>query len=164
MGSNEVHQPSGHRSMSKRNIRRTIQNGGRGLIQYSSSGLLDEASLLILALRVAVLRARHIEPLGSAGLIASKIVALAKNRLQYRVIGIDTGVDERHNTRAADSESILCILKPDNLGRGLGCITMPDHGAVIAHGRRVIEPIRNVLQTRLWQGQDMVRFNAHDSQ
>ena len=63
IGSNEVHKPGSHRSVSKGNIGRTVQNGRRGLIQNGGSRLLNEASLLVLPLIVITLP-RHVEPFG----------------------------------------------------------------------------------------------------
>ena len=147
--------------MSKGNIGRTVQNGRRGLIQNGGSRLLNEASLLVLPLIVITLP-RHVEPFGGTWLVSREVVPLEKNWTKNGVVGVDARVNESHNSRTADPETILSVLQPNDLGCGLRRIPMPDYRAVVIDRRGVRQTRGNAGQMRLRNQQETILLNADD--
>src|SRR5260370_9267853 len=62
----QVDEPGSHRAVAKRDIRRTVQNRGRGLIEYRRAGLLHHHRLGSLRSGGAYAGGGKIEPFGSA--------------------------------------------------------------------------------------------------
>src|SRR5260370_31211126 len=80
------------------------------------------------------------------------------------MVHVDASVNHGHNARAANSKTVLSVLKPDDLGRGLRRIAMPNDGAVVLHRGLVITTRGNGGEWRLRDGQEVVGLNAHDPQ
>src|SRR5438477_206588 len=55
----------------------------------------------------------------SARLIACKVISRKKNRVEDGMIDVYARVNHRYYTRATNTITVLSILKPDDLGRGL---------------------------------------------
>ena len=55
------------------------------------------------------------------------------------MIDVYTRVNHCYDTCASDAKAVLRILKPDDLGRGLRSVAVPNSGAVIIHRGGVVE-------------------------
>src|SRR5260370_33762155 len=80
------------------------------------------------------------------------------------MVHVDASVNHGHNARAANSKTVLSVLKPDDLGRGLRRIAMPNDGAVVIHRGLVIKTRGNGGEGRLRDGGEGGGRNAHDPQ
>ena len=162
LGRNQVDEPGSHGAVAKGDVGRAVQDRSCGLIQNGGSGLLDVSRLLTLSVAVAILHAGHIEPLGGAGLVPREIVTPQKNGIEDRVIRVYARINDGDDSATSYGKTVMGVRKADDLGSGLGRVTVPDGRAVIVDWRRVIEARRNVWQWRLWRGDNLVGLNADD--
>src|SRR5260370_39225129 len=79
------------------------------------------------------------------------------------MVHVDASVNHGHNARAANSKTVLSVLKPDDLGRGLRRIAMPNDGAVVIHRGLVIKTRGNGGAWRLRYWQEGVGPHPHDT-
>src|SRR5882724_10096340 len=122
LGSDKVDQTGGHGAVAEGSVVPAIKHSGGGLVENGGGGLLDVARLLVLriGINVAVPQFADVEPFRGAGLIARKVVSREQDGLQDRVIDVHAGINDGDDAGATDAEAVLGVLKPDNLGRGLG--------------------------------------------
>jgi hypothetical protein len=80
-----------------------------------------------------------IQPFGGSGLVARKVVAGKQNRLKDGVIDVHAGINDGDDAGAANSKTVLRVLKTDDLGGRLSGIAVPDDGAVIIYWSGVIK-------------------------
>src|SRR5436309_2293550 len=138
LGRNQVDEPGSHGAVAKGDVGRAVQDRSCGLIQNGGSGLLDVSRLLTLSVAVAILHAGHIEPLGGAGLVPREIVTLQKNGREDRVIRVYAGINDGDESFAGYTKAVLGVREADDLGSGLGRVTVPDGRAVVLDERRIV--------------------------
>jgi hypothetical protein len=141
LGSDKMDKAGGHRAVAECGVVRGIEDRSGGLVENRCRGLLHVAWLLILGVGVSkpVLVSTDIQPFGGSGLVARKVVAGKQNRLEDGVIDVHTGINDGDDAGAADSKTVLRVLKTDDLGGRLSGIAVPDDGAVIIYWSGVIK-------------------------
>ena len=136
--------------------RRLIDNGGRRLIDPGSANTVDDCGRRLFD--VALLISRIV--------ISREVVTLHQDRHQDRMIGIDAGIDDRHDSESVDLVLALCGGHADNLSRRLGHISAP-------HGRAVVVDRCRIKERGGWGGRRIaarqnialqIHFGAHDAQ
>ena len=80
------------------------------------------------------------------------------------MVDVHAGIDDGDDTGTANSKTVLCILKPDNLCRWLNHVTVPGDNAVIIHRSVIVESGGDAGERRLWDGEESIRLNTDNAQ
>src|SRR5882724_4127538 len=80
------------------------------------------------------------------------------------MVDVDAGINDGDDSGTANSKTVLCILKPDNLCRRLNHVAVPGDGAVIVHRSGVVESGGDAGERRLGDGEESIRLNTDNSQ
>src|SRR5258706_84644 len=141
LGSDKMDEAGGHRAVAECGVVRGIEDGSGGLVENRCRGLLHVAWSLILVVGVSkpVLVSTDIQPFGGSGLVGRKVVAGKQNRLKDGVIDVHAGINDGDDAGAANSKTVLRVLKTDDLAGRLSGVAMPNDRAIVIHGGSIVE-------------------------
>src|SRR5882672_8242473 len=80
------------------------------------------------------------------------------------MVDVHTSINHSDDSGTANSKTVLCVMKPDDLHCWLNHIAVPSDGAVIIHRSGIVESGGNAVERRLGDGEESIRLNTDDSQ
>jgi hypothetical protein len=80
------------------------------------------------------------------------------------MVNLHTGINHGDDSGTANSKTVLCVLKPDDLCRWLNHIAVPSDGAVIIYRSGVVEAGGDAGERRLGDREESVSLNTDDPQ
>src|SRR5579859_5650343 len=124
--------------MAEGTARLAVKNRGRLLIEDGRALLLHDTGLL--ALCASALQLRHVQPLGSSGLVTGKVIARQEYRHKNWMGGIHSSVDHCDDAGATNAKALLRVRQADDLRGRLRCVAMGSQAAVIVDQSGVRKP------------------------
>src|SRR6267378_4597716 len=80
------------------------------------------------------------------------------------MVDVHTSINHSDDSGTANSKTVLCVMKPDDLYCWLNHIAVPSDGAVIIHRSGIVESGGNAVERRLGDGEESIGLNTDDSQ